>query len=172
VALIDPLAAASHGLLLNDSAFITPITVASMGWIKIPGEIIDIPLPPPRKRGGGVSGDGGAGPGRRRPKVEPEDPRHVYDLVIKACFSALNDEKYEKPQAISVTRFKSSEKVKDEVKVAVTKVSARVPEYVVEFKNIVSGFRVTAEPKTRKKIKVLPVSVIVSGSFERNKILK
>jgi hypothetical protein len=157
VALIDPLSVATQGYLQNDTSNLVPITMGTLGWIKLP--------PERRRRVGKSSGAGttaAAGRITYKPKEE-EDPRFHYDLVIRACIDKLNGAPA--PEAKEdVTRFKKTEKVKLSTKPTVTKVETNEQEYIVEFKSMVKNYS-DLKLSGSNDIKILPISVLVSGSL-------
>lgn len=166
MALIDPLAVATQGYLLNDSSFLTAITMGTLGWIKIPGSIIIVPLPPEkeRRRQGG-STNVAARTSLKTRKTQPEvcdDPRHYYDIVIRTALSSINNKKIE-DDIEKVVRFKAVDVVPCEAP-KVSKIEANKQEYLIEFKNLVHNFA-PVNISGSQAIKILPISLIVSGSF-------
>lgn len=172
---IDPLAVATQGYLLNDSSFLTPITMATLGWIKIPGEIIVVPLPPePRRKRVGKSTrqkttvvpSTAEAKRRRKEEEEEKDARHFYDMTIKACFDTLNKEKVQaKDRVENIVRFKKEEP-KKVARPKVSKIKTTTQEYQVEFKDIIHGHS-SIKAKASPGIKILPISLLVSGSFDK-----
>ena len=161
----NPLSIATDGLLSSEGS--SAIQMASMGFISLGGQIIDIPLPPERKRHVGAAA--GGSPKRSKTPLH-KDPRENYDFVIISSLNKINDKlaALNKKEA-DVVRFKIKENPADIPKVSASKARVIRENYEIEFHNLVVENKNYQKEvaKISRGIKVLPINVVVSSSFNK-----
>lgn len=161
--MVNPLSVATDGFISSYTSNV--IEVATMGMI-LAGTTIELPLPPERRKRVGKSTGKNSTQYVYKNNVY-KDQRDYYDFIIASSLNKINNNQVFKEE--NVINFKRKERKEDRPKINAGIKKTIQKDYVVEFNNMVVSAS-SNEPKISKNIKVVPIRIIVSSSFNKKNI--